>query len=161
VLLDVSGDPRYVFDDDNWGDGGTKWDYIQWYDPLDPANPWKSYSIYRPPSANDMINVDNTRGFWIHIFRNDGDCALTVGEGPMPSLTNLSLYSGWNLVGYPTLVEKSIIDAFAGTGYDKPVEGFNASAPYRISQLSDTYMMKPGEGYWVHVPFDTVWVVDW
>ena len=48
----------------------------------------------------------------------------------------------------------------AGTGYDA-VEGFNASHPYRISPLADTYLMQPGEGYWVHVPADTTWVVDW
>ena len=46
-------------------------------------------------------------------------------------------------------------------GYDRPVEGYNVSHPYRISPLSDTYMMKPGEAYWIHVPADTVWVVDW
>jgi hypothetical protein len=69
--------------------------------------------------------------------------------------------AGWNLVSYPSLTPMDIATALATTGYDLPVEGFNASAPYRISPLVDTYMMQPGEGYWVHVPADTVWVVDW
>jgi hypothetical protein len=71
------------------------------------------------------------------------------------------LFAGWNLVGYPSLTQKTVSDALAGTGYDRPLEGFNATAPYRISQLADTYMMRPGEGYWMHVPVDTVWIVDW
>ena len=57
-------------------------------------------------------------------------------------------------------VQKSISDALAGTGHDG-VEGFNATAPYLLIPLDDSYMMKPGEGYWVHVPADTVWVVNW
>ena len=85
---------------------------------------------------------------------------LTV-NGTRPSSTSIPLYAGWNLVGYPSLVEKSISEALVGTGYDKPVEGYNASAPYRISQLADTYLMKPGEGYWIHVPADTAWIVNW
>ena len=84
---------------------------------------------------------------------------LTV-TGSIPGSTNILLHSGWNLVGYPSLVEKSISDALAGTGYDR-VEGFNATAPYRINQLADSYMMKPGEGYWVHVPADSIWTIDW
>lgn len=99
-------------------------------------------------------------GFWIHLTSNDGDCALTVGEGTEPVSTSINLQAGWNLVGYPSLNEKPVSDALAGTGYDS-IDGFNASAPYHITPLSDSYMMKPGAGYWVHVPADTVWVVDW
>jgi hypothetical protein len=65
------------------------------------------------------------------------------------------------MVGYPTQTPMDIATALAGTGYDLPVEGFNATAPYRISPLADTYLMQPGEGYWVHVPVDTIWTVDW
>ena len=37
----------------------------------------------------------------------------------------------------------------------------DTSEPYHIKEVGPSYVMKPGEGYWVHVPFDTVWVVDW
>jgi len=47
-----------------------------------------------------------------------------------------------------------------GTGYTG-IEGFNATDPDLISNLDDTYMMKPGEGYSVYVPVDTIWTVDW
>ncbi len=105
-----------------------------------------------------MPDVNNTMGLWVHIT-DVGDGNLTVGPGNC-SATSVTLYSGWNMVGYPSLTPRAISDALAGTGYDA-VEGYNSTAPYLISLLADTYMMKPGEGYWVHVPADTVWVVDW
>ena len=41
------------------------------------------------------------------------------------------------------------------------MEVFNASEPYLIKEVEATYVMKPGEGYWVHVVADSVWVIDW
>jgi PKD repeat protein len=118
VPLDFSGDVVTVFDDANWGDGGTTWDVIQWYDPTDISNPWKSYSIYRPPSLNDNTVIDNTKGFWIHLTGNEGDGVLTAGSGTEPVPTSIQLYAGWNLVGYPAVTEVTVSDAFWGTGVD-------------------------------------------
>ena len=82
----------------------------------------------------------------------------------MPSpgnATYVPLKTGWNLVGYPSLTPLDIATALAGTGYDRPVEGYNSSAQYYISPLPDTYQMQTGEGYWVHVPADVIWTVNW
>ncbi len=54
----------------------------------------------------------------------------------------------------------TVVDALWGTGADR-VEVFNDLAPYRISEVSPTYIMRPGEGYWVHVPADTIWIINW
>jgi hypothetical protein len=134
-----------------------KWDCIQAYNTTDHDH-WKTNSTFRPYQLNDLDSLDHRIGFWINI--TESGVILTV-NGNVSGSTNILLYAGWNLVGYPTLTKRTIQDALAGTGYDVPVEGFNASAPYRIFPLADTYMMQPGEGYWVHVPADTVWVVDW
>ena len=74
--------------------------------------------------------------------------------------TSIPLYAGWNLVGYPSLTNETVANALWGTGADR-VEVFDSGEPYRIKEVGPTYLMKPGEGYWVHVPADTVWVVDW
>ena len=81
-------------------------------------------------------------------------------EGFEPVSTNIMLYAGWNLVGYPSLTQKSVSQALLGTGYDA-VDGFNATAPYHLSPLAGSYMMKPGEAYWIKVPADVTWTVDW
>jgi hypothetical protein len=135
-----------------------KWDCIQAYNATDPDH-WRTNQTSRPAQLNDLDALDHRIGFWINITE-PGGTTLTV-NGTQQSSTSIQLHAGWNLVGYPSLTPRAISTALAGTGYDMPVEGSNASAPYRISPLADTYMMQPGEAYWVHVPGDTTWVVDW
>ena len=132
-----------------------KWDYIQTYNATESR--WKSNVTFRPYFLNDLHDLNHKMGFWINI--TEAGVNLTViGYVPADGIT---LFAGWNLVGYPSCTQRNISDALAGTGYDRPVEGYNGTAPYRISQLSDTYPMKPGEGYWVHVPVDTIWTIEW
>ncbi|MCK4266583.1 MAG: right-handed parallel beta-helix repeat-containing protein, partial [Thermoplasmata archaeon] len=134
-----------------------KWNYLQIYEAFDHGDPWKTNATFKPDQINDLKLLNHTIGFWINII--EPSATLTV-TGAIPLTTNIPLYAGWNLVGYPSFNGSPISDALAGTGYDKPVEGYNASAPYRITQLADSYLMKPGEAYWVHVPADTIWTVD-
>lgn len=135
----------------------VKWNGLRTYDVIDST--WHSNIIYRPGVLNDLNELNHLHGYWINI--TEPGVTLTVKGDIFNSSLSLPLYAGWNLVGYSSLTEKSISDALAGTGYDRPVEGFDGGAPYHISQLPDAYMMKPGESYWVHVPADTIWVVDW
>jgi hypothetical protein len=132
-----------------------EWDFLRIYDPLS-TKPWKSNCTYWPLELIEFDTLDHTQGIWIHI--TSPTATLTV-TGTVPVATNIPLYAGINLVGYPSFTEKQIVDALFGTGVDRPVEGYNASAPYHISPMADTDMMMPGNAYWVHVPFDTVWVV--
>jgi len=132
-----------------------QWDYVQYYDSTDPADPWKTYATFKPAMLNDLWFIDNTMGFWIHMANS---ATLTV-YGTMPASTNIQLWAGWNLIGYPSFnTTTTIADALVGTNYDG-VEGFDAAQPYRLIPLADTYVMTPGEGYWVHVPSDVVWNV--
>ena len=50
--------------------------------------------------------------------------------------------------------------ALFGTGADK-VMIYDPGEPYRIKEVGPTYIMKPGEGYWIHVPVDSIWTVDY
>jgi hypothetical protein len=131
-----------------------KWDVVKYYDTLDKADPWKTY---RPGSTvNDLTNIDETMGFWIYI--NQPNVTLTV-SGVIPASTTIPLYAGWNLVGYPTQTTQTVGNALWGTGADR-VEVFDPASPY-IKEIGPTYIMKPGEGYWIHVPADTIWVINW
>lgn len=132
------------------------WDYVMVYDSADPDH-WKTNSIYRPSQLNDLSNFDHRIGIWIHITQSGVSFDV---EGYQPASTTIPLYAGWNLVSYPSLTQTSIVSALAGTGYDM-AEGYDGNDPYRTSVLPGSYMMRPGEGYWVHVPADTNWVVNW
>ena len=130
------------------------YDQVQHYDRF---TGWRTYSAYRPAILNDLADIDHTMGIWIHATAN---CTLVL-TGTPPIFTSIPLYAGWNLVGYPTLNNTtSIGDALWGTSADR-VEGFDPDSPYNIKELEPTYIMRPGEGYWVHVPADTMWVIDW
>ena len=98
-------------------------------------------------------------GAWVFVtFVGDG--YINVG-GDLPDSTSIQLRAGWNLVGYPTLSTTITVgDAFWGTGATM-VEVFDPSAAYRTRSVGSTYVMRPGEGYWVYVPTTTTWTVDW
>jgi hypothetical protein len=133
-----------------------KWDYIQAYDSINGT--WLSNATFKPDQLNDLKSLNHKMAFWINITE-PGGTVLTV-SGPIPDSTSINLYAGWNLVGYPSLTTETVANALWGTGADK-VEKFDALAPYRISEVGPTYVMKPGEGYWIHVPADTVWIINW
>ncbi len=133
-----------------------KWDIIQTYDPLS-SEPWKTNNTYRPDSLNDFDTLNHKVGFWINI--TEPNVNLTV-RGYIPTSTSTNLYAGWNLVGYPSLTNETVANALWGTGADA-VMVCDTSEPYHIKEAGPTYTMKPGEGYWLHVIADSVWVVDW
>jgi len=131
-----------------------KWDCMKQYEPLDTADPWKTN---RPGSAvNDLFFVGNQVSVWLHATEA---CTLTVA-GTLPASTGITLYAGWNLVGYPTLTPRPAQDALAGTGFDG-LECWDAASPTLLRQMDPLEPMNPGCGYWVHVPADTIWIVDW
>jgi parallel beta-helix repeat protein len=133
----------------------SKWDVVKYYANTDKKDPWKTYRV--GSMMNDLASIDNTMGFWIYI--NQPNVTLTV-VGLIPTSTTIPLYAGWNLVGYPTQNTETVGNALWGTGADR-VEKFDAMSPYYISEVGPSYIMKPGEGYWVHVPADTIWTVIW
>ena len=83
-------------------------------------------------------------------------------EGLEPISTTIPLIAGWNLVGYPANDDSTynIGNLKTVTGATI-VEGYSAAAPYRISELANSYILKRGEAYWIKVDSDTFWTVDW
>jgi hypothetical protein len=144
--------------DDSHGDNSTIWDIVKYYSNTGTETIWKSHRASLPSGLNTLTDVNNKMGIWINITEL-GDGNLTV-YGDYSANTQISLIAGWNLVGYPAQTSKSISDAFIGIN-DCPIEGYDFNSSYLISQLPGTYMMKPGEGYWVHVAADTVWTINW
>ncbi|MCK4757723.1 MAG: right-handed parallel beta-helix repeat-containing protein, partial [Thermoplasmata archaeon] len=134
-----------------------KWDYILTYDAA-IDNPWQSCNVIKPHQLNNLRELDTSMGIWINVTQQN--VTLTV-YGHAPATTSMELHAGWNLVGYPSLnTTMTIADAFWGTGANI-VEICDTGQPYNLCEVGPTYIMQPGEGYWVHVPADTIWIVDW
>jgi hypothetical protein len=85
------------------------------------------------------------------------DHLVTVGE--VPSVAQISLKSGWNLVGYPCLTEKLKDDALSSiSGKYNMVERFDTVKDREVRLESGDYM-QPGLGYWIHVTQDCTWTI--
>ena len=133
------------------------YDYVRWYDPLDPSDHWKSYAPGR--DYNDLARLDNTMGFWIDITAT---CRFTP-SGTRPVSTTIDLHQGWNMVGFPSFnTIFTVADLKADIGLAGiVVEGYDPiAAPYYLQRLDDGQMMMTGEGYWVYVPSDATWIVN-
>jgi hypothetical protein len=130
----------------------SNWDYMMAYG----QNDWQSFANFRPESQNDLTDADHTMGVWVH---QPGPAGM-IFLGKKMASSQITLKAGWNLVGYPTIEPSSVEDALAGTGYDA-VETFDASSTYMFRAMADSEMMQPGNGYWVHVPADMTWTVNW
>ena len=155
----ISGDLPEILDDSILGDAGTTWDVIKYYDASDPADPWKTYRVGSP--NNDLVSVDCTMGYWIHLTGNSGDQFLSTGETGEYSATpvNINLYAGWNMVGYPSATPRlasAVLPAFADS-----VAYYDAGSTYMISDAAPgAVMFSEGNAYWVHVTADCVWAVE-
>ncbi|MCK4456430.1 MAG: right-handed parallel beta-helix repeat-containing protein [Thermoplasmata archaeon] len=126
------------------------------YRPYDPNDKWKYYMPFKPYKG-DLSWLNHTQGFWINATE---ECNLTVA-GLVPLRTSIQLYSGWNLVGFPSFDASFMLsDLRASVAVDR-AEAFDPSAPphfLRIMQDSDEF--SAGDGYWVKVTGDTLWMVD-
>ena len=152
----MSGDIATVLTD---SDGTTEWDIAKWYDPQDANNPWKTYSVNNP-GLNDMPVVTNNMGMWLHITVNDGILTTgTVGDYSA-SPVDITLYPGWNIVGYPSATGENAFDSLLGLGVNWIAE-YQETSPF-VADYSDLTQvdMSEGNAYWVHVDALTVWTVN-
>ncbi|MCK4266322.1 MAG: carboxypeptidase regulatory-like domain-containing protein, partial [Thermoplasmata archaeon] len=133
------------------------WDVAQCYDATDVGDPWKTYYTFKPPCLNDLQKIDHTMGIWLHVSNAS---TLTVYGLPLEN-TAINLCTGWNLIGFPVANgnNMTVLDLKTMTGADT-IEGFDPLAEYMIATLPDEYVLKLGEAYWVHMPFDSVWVIN-
>lgn len=130
------------------------YDVVKYYDVQDSADPWKTYRI--GGTANDLANADYTSALWIHAT---APCILSV-YGNIPSSTAIPLYTGWNLVGYPSATSR--LASVTLPPVADIVGIWSATSPYVVDYTDKTLVtMSQGNGYWVHVTADCSWSVNW
>lgn len=117
---------------------------------------WKSY-IEAKPYENSLREVDCAKGFWINVTKESN---LTVA-GVVPTKTAIRLWSGWNLVGFPSFNSTYTISDLKTAVNSDRVEAFDpSSAPYHLRVPADTEALQAGYGYWVRIGEDAIWDVD-
>ena len=143
-----------------------KYDLVYAYHALDAGDPWKKYNTAAPSFLNDLTDIDETMGVWIRAT----EAATLSVSGSVPSSANIPLYSGWNLVGYPSrtarFVEEALssiegkydlVYAYGASDVADPWKKYNVAAP---AFLNDLTQMRSGWGYWIRVSEDCVFHVD-
>jgi thermitase len=133
---------------------------------------WQQYDPTGPAYSNTLQNLDEKRGFWIHATF---PVILSI-TGTPPTTTDIPVYSassGWNLVGYPSIVERDLPGALQdhGVGTDfSLVYAYQANDPADPWKLfdratppfsNDLTSMTPGLGYWLQVSADNTWQVNY
>lgn len=138
-----------------------QYDAVQHYNSSDGNDPWKHHHILKPSHMNDLRNLDNKRGFWIHIIDANGADLTLYGDSPS-SPQYISLRQGWNLVGYPSNTSRKRDVALNNLvfGMDIDAVEYYDNSDQRIRKLGEKGYMKPGRGYWLHAIQDCVWIVN-
>jgi carboxypeptidase T len=113
---------------------------------------WSSISTVKPWTQG--MTLDITEGWWI---RAGADTYFDV-TGTLPGNVTISLKTGWNLVGYPTLTDRTVGESLSGLPYTR-VESFDPFAPYHLRVMSDGDYMTTGMGYWIYITQDASWLV--
>lgn len=132
---------------------------VQFYNASDSGDPWKHHNEGKPPSLNDLQNLNNKMGFWIYISDAGGADLAVAGSLPT-SPQNIQLKEGWNLVGYPNLsteLRDTALSSISGQ-YDK-VYKFDPGTGREI-EVTPSDTMGPGNGYWIRATQDCDWIVN-
>ncbi|UCG68619.1 MAG: lamin tail domain-containing protein [Thermoplasmata archaeon] len=119
------------------------------------SRPWLHWHRDKPKKFNDEIEINHEGGYYIDMVNLD----YLIVAGVVPTNTQTSLKAGWNLVGYPCLIEKTrdvALSSIAGK-YNK-VEYYDTSLDKEV-RLEPDELMQTGLGYWIHATEDCVLIL--
>jgi len=113
-------------------------------------------------SATDLTDINRTMGLWLNMKNS---CNLSI-IGAVPESTDIALYEGWNLVGFPSLATNSPNVALNGIGWQavQHYDAYDLNDPWKHNStkkpdwLNELKEMQPGCGYWVYVTINDTWV---
>ncbi len=136
------------------------YDAVQWYNASDTSDTWKHYQISKPPQLNDLNDIDHTIGFWIHIIKPGGIYFQYLGNTPTTS-QKITLYTGWNLVGYPSLTNYNRTVGLNNLTFYNEVDAIWTyhAATQKWEEIGPSDYFELGRGYWIHATTKCEWKV--
>ena len=92
------------------------YDLVYAWDASVASNNWLKYAPSAPPYSNSLSALTEKMGFWIHMTA--ADTLNVVGSVPITTSINLSTTGGgWNLVAYPSAVNRPLPVALSGIDF--------------------------------------------
>ncbi|UCE39135.1 MAG: right-handed parallel beta-helix repeat-containing protein [Thermoplasmata archaeon] len=133
---------------------------IQWYNSSDKKDQWKHNCTSKSPHLNDLDNLNHTMGFWIYITEPGGVLFRYLGTQPTEN-QSITLYQGWNMVGYPSLSIKNRTTALNNLNFTEDVDAiwtYN-SRVQRWEKMGPSDYFEVGRGYYIHAKSKCDWEV--
>jgi hypothetical protein len=137
----------------------SKYDAVQLYNNSENEDPWKHYREGKL-FGNDLSQLDEKMGFWVHITQGGDTMFLYNGTVPSQNQT-ITLYPGWNMVGFPSGNSKIRTAALNNVQFGPDVDlvqTFNSTSGL-WEELDEFDYLEKGKGYWIHSKVTIVWVV--
>lgn len=138
-----------------------KIDAVQYYDASNNSDHWKIYRPSADPEHNDLKSVDSRMGLWVSVTNASG--FVLHGNGSIPKSVAILLLAGWNLIGYPSMVNRTVSEVFQ---YFPPwaqyeVNRYDAGSKYGLKSMGALEVFHAGLGYWVYVSVDFQLRIYW
>jgi hypothetical protein len=133
---------------------------VQWYNATDHNDHWKHNCTSKPSHLNDLHGIDHIMGFWV--YADKSSCMPLEYHGIQPTENqNITLYPGWNLVGYPSLSIKNRTEALNNLNFTEDVDAiWTYNAAKKIwEEIGEADYLKKGQGYYIHSKAEKTWIV--
>jgi hypothetical protein len=116
------------------------------------SRPWLNWHRDKPNYFNDAIEVNNKEGYYVDMIIPDH--LVTVGK--VADQVDITLKSGWNLVGNPCLTDKLRDDALSSiSGKYNMVERYDTTKDKEV-RLTASDFIQTGDGHWIHATANCV-----
>jgi hypothetical protein len=129
---------------------------IVWeYNSSNGSNAWAYYTTMTDKYQQGTLRTVNEHlGYWV---RCNNDTVFTI-SGRLPENSAVTLISGWNLIGNPTMDIRQPLAAYPNEKIVWMYNSSNTSSPWAYhTTMTEKYQqgslteMKPGYGYWVRI----------
>jgi parallel beta-helix repeat protein len=134
-------------------------DCVEYYNTTDTNDHWKINNTGKS-FGNDLTEINEKMGFWIHIIQPGVITFLYNGTQPTENQT-IQLYPGWNMVGYPSLTGYNRTDGLNNLTFNTHVDSiwsYNATTQ-KWKEHGELDYFETGRGYWIHVMKKCEWEV--
>jgi PKD repeat protein len=119
------------------------------------SRPWLNWHRNKPNKFNDVIEINHKNGYYVDMAASDH----LVTAGKVATQVDISLKTGWNLIGNPSFTDILRDDALSSiAGKYNMVERFDTTKDKEV-RLSESDIMEPGLGYWIHTTDDCIWTI--
>jgi len=121
---------------------------------------WKVYNPTLPNwTVQDLTDISQDKGYWINMITSEH---LNV-TGDIVTPYSIALSPGWNLVGHPSLNNKTPPQGFQTIGGSYSIAwAYNASSSTYLYYnplipAGTLTLVRPGWGYWINMTQADVW----